>query len=115
MPPRLVPSLSRSAGRALREADERWTAAWLAAIEPTPAETVASASKNLRKLHGWPVPGDRMLRAIAQLAIARVHLARAEAELHDPKRARQSWLCADVRRAQQMVAQLSKRAAKGDR
>lgn len=62
-----------------------------------------------------PVPADGRLRAIVELSIARIHLARATEALHDPKRARQSWLCADVRRAHETIEQLSKRAAKGDR
>ena len=112
---RVVPNLSRSPGARVRAADERWQAAWLAANDPAPATLLARAQKSLKRVHGWPAQPDDRLRAVVELAIARIHLARAVEALHDPKRRRQSWLWADVQRAEKTVEALGTRTGKGAR
>jgi len=110
-----VSLVSSSPGAIVRAADERWQTAWLTAIDPTPAAHLARASKSLKVVYGLPVPTDERLRAIAELSIARLHLTRAQAALHDPKRKRQAWLHSDIGRAADSVDALAKRAARGQR
>jgi len=107
-----MPDVPRSPGAMVRAADERWQAAWLAAHDPAPAENLARATRALKKTHGLTEFPDARLLVLAQLSIARMQLKRAHEGLTDPKRKRQTWLCADVRRAEETVTALARRAAK---
>lgn len=110
-----MPGLLRAAGRTVRATDERWKAAWLAALDPAPGARLARAAKAVRLVHGRPPATDQRLRAIVELQIARVHLARAQEALQNPTAKRQGWLFSDVRRAGEGLDALTKRAARGGR
>ena len=114
-PRRLVPDVLRAAGRTVRATDERWEAAWLAAIDPAPSARVARAAKAVRLVSGQPPASDQRLLAIVELQIARIHLARAQSALHDPSRKRQAWLFCDVQRAEKTIDRLAHREARGGR
>jgi len=109
-----MPNVPRSPGAIVRAADERWQEAWLAAHDPAPAENLARATRALKKTYGLAAFSDARLLALAQLSIARMQLKRAHEALTDPKRKRQTWLCADVRRAAETVTALARRAAKDE-